>query len=79
MSVYFEKGRHTAPAYTFTENLISGGFHRMKDFDIALHEIAWETGYDYNYLNEAFNDYDDDEDYIERIICISDCAIERDL
>ena len=77
MSVYYEKGKYTEPAFTFTENLIAGGFHRMKDFDIALHEIAWETGYDYNYLCEAFDD--SDEDYIERIICISDCACEHDL
>ena len=49
----------------------------MKDFDIALHEIAWETGYDYNYLCETFDE--SDEDYIERIIFISDCACERDL
>ena len=77
MSIYYEEGRHTKPSYRFTENLLKGGFHGFKDLDVVLHEIAEKTGYDYNYLNDVF--CESDEDYIERIIFISDCAIEQDL
>ena len=73
-----EIGMTQMPSFVFTENLIKDGFHRMKDFDIALHDIAWYTGYDYEYLNEVFNESDEDESYIDRIISISDIACEHD-
>lgn len=68
------------PIHQFTENLIKGGFHRVKDFDIALHEIAWHTNYEYEFLNDIFNSYDEDDDvsYIDRIIYISEVSLERD-
>lgn len=68
-----------SPAYEFTKNLIKGGFHTMKDFDIAIQEIAWHTGYDYEYLTDALEHCDEDMPYIERIIDISDIACEHDL
>ena len=69
---------HPTPAFKFTEDLIKGGFHRMKDFDIALHDIAEETGYEYEFLNKVFSECDEDEPYIDRIIEISDIALEHD-
>ena len=77
MAVYYDSKVNKSPAFKFTENLIKNGFHRMKDFDIALHEIAWESGYDYEILVDAFNE--SDEPYLDRIISISDIALEHDL
>lgn len=71
-------GMTQMPSFVFTENVISCGFYRMKDFDIALHEIAEETGYDYNFLCDVFDESDEDESYIDRIISISDIACEQD-
>lgn len=73
-----ELGMTRTPGFVFTENIISGGFYRMKDFDIALHDIADGTGYDYNFLCEVFDESDEDESYIDRIISISDIACEHD-
>lgn len=68
--------------YEFTKNLIKGGFYKFKDYDIALHEIAWETGYSYEELNEVFNSWDEDEPerpYLDRIVYLSDVCLEHDL
>ena len=78
MAVYYDSKVNVSPAFKFTENLIKNGFHRMKDFDIALQEIAWESGYDYEFLSKVFDECDEDEDYIDRIIEISDIALEHD-
>ena len=67
------------PSFEFTERLIRGGFHKFKDYDIALHDIADYTGYPYEELNDIFcNHCDPDEPYLDRITSISDISIEQD-
>ncbi len=63
----------------FTQKVIEGGFHGFKDISCALMDIAEETGYDYNYLCEVFEESDLDEPVEEVIASICESALEFDL
>ena len=77
LKFYEKNGWDISP---FTKNLLEGGFHSMKDFDIALHEIAWHTGYDYEFLNGIFNEHVEEGcfSYIDILIHISEVSVEKD-
>ena len=69
---------HPTPSFKFTEEIVKGGFHRMKDIYTALCEIADATGYSIDFLIEVYDECDEDESAEDRIITISDIALEHD-